>query len=371
MRLTQRFWQGKRVFLTGHTGFKGSWLCLLLNELGADVRGFAFAPAPGAALFADAKIGETIDSIVGDVRDFEALRSAMHAFRPDVVIHMAAQALVRPSYREPVSTYSTNVMGSVHVLEAVRTLGGVRAVVNVTSDKCYDNRENQWAFQETDPMGGHDPYSNSKGCAELVTDSYRKSFFSGAESRCAVGSGRAGNVIGGGDWAEDRLIPDIMRNCRLGRSIEIRSPNAIRPWQHVLEPLGGYLQLAESLYESGREFAEGWNFGPRDEDAIPVREIVDRVTRYWGDGATWHLTGSNHPHEANFLKLDCRKADARLGWTPRTNIDVALKWTVDWYKNFFEGADARTLTQRQIRDFLTTDKDQLCTRRPAAFAKAS
>ncbi|HEX4132517.1 MAG TPA: CDP-glucose 4,6-dehydratase [Pirellulales bacterium] len=353
--MNSRFWRNRRVFVTGHTGFKGSWLCLMLERLGARTTGYALPPPSDPSLFRLARVDEAVETVEGDVRDYAAVERAMRAAKPEVVIHMAAQALVRPSYRDPISTYGTNVMGTVHVLEAVRHVGGVRAIVNVTSDKCYRNNEAPLGYREHEPMGGHDPYSSSKGCAELVTDAYRRSYFSGSEGakdETVLASARAGNVIGGGDWAEDRLIPDVVRSCLKGQSVEIRNPAAIRPWQLVLEPLNGYLMLAERLYEQGNEFAEGWNFGPREEDARPVDHVVSRITQLWGDGASWHVSAGRHPHEARYLKLDCAKARNRFGWRPHTDLETGLRWTVEWYRRIHSGADARNLSNDHIRRFL-------------------
>ncbi len=352
------FWQGKRVFLTGHTGFKGSWLSLWLQQLGAHVHGFAL-PAPSQpSLFDVAQVGNGMDSTLGDIRDAAAVRSAMQAARPDIVIHMAAQALVRYSYAHPVETYATNVMGLVHVFEAVRATPGVRAVVNVTSDKCYENKEWPWGYRENEPMGGYDPYSNSKGCAELITSAYRNSYFNPAayaEHGIALGSGRAGNVIGGGDWAEDRLIPDMVRAIAAGIPVQIRSPHAIRPWQHVLEPLSGYLTLAEHLVEHGAAYAEGFNFGPHDADARPVEWIIGRLCDSWGDGAAWQLDAAPQPHEATYLKLDCSKAKSRLGWQPRWNLAHTIDQIVAWHKAHADGADMRALTLAQISEYQNTE----------------
>ena len=348
------FWHGKRVLLTGHTGFKGSWLSLWLQSMGADVTGFALAPPSKPSLFEVADIARGMSSVVGDIRDLEHLRAVFAERRPEIVIHMAAQALVRYSYVEPVETYSTNVMGTVNVLEAVRTTSGVKAVVNVTSDKCYENREWVWGYRENEAMGGFDPYSNSKGCAELVASAYRSSFFNADKYQqhgVALASARAGNVIGGGDWAEDRLIPDIMRAIGEGRAVNIRNPHAIRPWQHVLEPLSGYLLLAQKLYQEGTAYADGWNFGPSDEDAKPVQWIVEKLTKSWGEGANWKLDGGEHPHEAHYLKLDCSKARARLDWHPRWHLDETLDKIVDWNRAYRDGADMRDVTMSQIKAY--------------------
>jgi CDP-glucose 4,6-dehydratase len=376
--MNTNFWRGKRVFLTGHTGFKGSWMCLLLDQLGASVTGYSQDPPTRPSLFQLARIGDGIESVCGDVRDLVHLTRSLQVARPEIVIHMGAQALVRRSYREPVETFSTNVLGTVNLLEAVRQTGGIRAVVNVTTDKCYQNREMMWGYRENEPVGGHDPYSASKACAELVTEAYRKSFFNVApqvDVQVAIGSARAGNVIGGGDWAEDRLIPDFIRACESGRVIEIRSPTAIRPWQHVLEPISGYLTLAERLHDDGLAFAEAWNFGPHDRDAQPVRYIVNTLTELWGEGAAWKLSAGEHPHEAHYLKLDCSKANNRLGWFPRSNLDTALQWIVDWHKRVRIGDDARAVSIEHIDQFLSLESqhqwNQPLPLPSADFAKAS
>jgi CDP-glucose 4,6-dehydratase len=350
------FWAGKVVLLTGHTGFKGSWLSLWLQDMGAKVIGYALAAPTNPSLFEAADVAEGMVSIESDIRDFAALSGVFAKYQPEIVIHMAAQPLVRYSYANPIETYSTNVMGTVHVLEAARLTGSVRAIVNVTSDKCYENREWAWGYRENEPMGGYDPYSNSKGCAELVASAYRSSYFNHgnfAEHRVALASARAGNVIGGGDWAEDRLIPDIMRAIMQGKPVHIRNPHAIRPWQHVLEPLSGYLLLAQKLYQQGAAFAEGWNFGPNDDDAKPVQWIVESLTEAWGEGASWQLDQGDHPHEAHYLKLDCSKAKARLNWQPRWNLDEALGNIVTWHKAYKGSIQMREITLKQIADFQT------------------
>jgi CDP-glucose 4,6-dehydratase len=351
------FWQGKRVFLTGHTGFKGGWLSLWLQQLGAEVTGYALEAPTTPSLFEVASVARGMVSIIGDVRDGEAIKRAMAQARPEIVIHMAAQPLVRYSYVNPVETYATNVMGVVNLLEAVRATPGVRSVVNVTSDKCYENREWPWGYRENEAMGGYDPYSNSKGCAELVTAGYRSSFFNAekyAEHGTALGSGRAGNVIGGGDWALDRLIPDMLRAIGAGQPVMIRNPHSIRPWQHVLEPLSGYLTLAEKLYTEGPVHAEGWNFGPHDTDAKPVEWIIERMTQEWGAGASWSLDGQDHPHEATYLKLDCSKARGQLGWHPRWDIGQTIAKIVEWHKACDQGADMRAMTLAQITTYQNT-----------------
>jgi CDP-glucose 4,6-dehydratase len=347
------------VLLTGHTGFKGSWLSLWLQSMGAQVVGYALAPPTKPSFFEVANVGKGMTSIVGDIRDLENLRKVFAEHKPEIVIHMAAQALVRYSYIEPVETYSTNVMGTVNLLEAVRSTPSVKAVVNVTSDKCYENREWAWGYRENEAMGGYDPYSNSKGCAELVTSAYRNSYFHPEKYEThgvALASGRAGNVIGGGDWAGDRLIPDIMRAITEGKPVNIRNPHAIRPWQHVLEPLSGYLQLAQNLYEEGPTCAEGWNFGPNDEDAKPVQWIVENLTKDWGEGASWVLDGGNHPHEAHYLKLDCSKAKARLNWHPRWRLETALGAIIEWHRAYRENKDMRELSLMQIGHYVRSQR---------------
>jgi CDP-glucose 4,6-dehydratase len=341
------FWHGKKVFLTGHTGFKGSWMSLWLQSMGAQVHGLALNPPTSPALFDAARVAAGMVSTVGDIRDYATVLSAMRACDPDIVIHMAAQPLVRHSYQAPVETYATNVMGTVHVLEAARALASVRAIVNVTTDKCYENKEWLWAYREDEPMGGYDPYSNSKGCSELVTGAYRQSFFQ--HKNVALASARAGNVIGGGDWAADRLIPDILRAFEQNQSVVIRNPHATRPWQHVLEPLSGYLALAQELYCQGQAFAEGWNFGPRDEDARPVQWIVNEMVQVWGHGARWHLDTSDQPHEANYLKLDISKAKARLNWQPRWDLSTALQHIVQWHHTWLAKDDVQAKCLQQIQ----------------------
>lgn len=354
LEMTPEFWAGKRVFLTGHTGFKGSWLSLWLQSMGAEVTGFALAPPTVPSLFDSARVAEGMHSIEGDVRDLGALGDALRQAAPQIVIHMAAQSLVRYSYAEPVETYAVNVMGTVNLLEAVRQTPGVQAVVNVTTDKCYENREWVWGYRENEPMGGHDPYSNSKGCAELVSASYRASFFNAltyTEHGVALATARAGNVIGGGDWAKDRLIPDILTAFEQGRVVDIRNPNATRPWQHVLEPLRGYLTLAERLCNEGPQWAEAWNFGPADEDARPVGTIVRRMAELWGSDAKWRTDPTPQPHEAQYLKLDISKARGRLNWHPRMGLDQALESIVDWSKRRREGGDVRETTLAQIAHY--------------------
>lgn len=350
------FWRGKRVFLTGHTGFKGSWLSLWLQQLGANLTGYALEPPTNPSLFEEANVADGMISIIGDIRDLEGVNRAIASARPEIVIHMAAQPLVRLSYENPVETYATNVMGTVHLLESVRLVGGVKSIVNVTTDKCYENREWDWGYRENEPMGGYDPYSNSKGCAELVSSAYRSSFFNKDQydhHGVALATARAGNVIGGGDWAKDRLIPDILTAFDCHCPVNIRNPHALRPWQHVLEPLRGYLVLAERLYTQGPRYAEGWNFGPNDDDAKPVGWIVEKLVEMWGEDATWSKDAGDHPHEASYLKLDISKARARLGWQPKLRLEDALNLIVEWTQSRSDGANVRTLSLGQIKAYQT------------------
>ena len=345
--MNRAFWRGKRVLVTGHTGFKGGWLALWLTEMGAEVHGYALQPPTTPSLFEVARVGQRLaSSAIADVRDAAVLAQAVRAARPEIVLHLAAQPLVRQSYREPVETFATNVMGSVHLLEAVRGIDGVRAVVNVTTDKCYDNDGRERPYVEGDPMGGHDPYSSSKGCAELVTAAYRRSFLAARGVR--VATARAGNVIGGGDWAEDRLVPDFLRAIDAGQELVIRSPEATRPWQHVLEPVSGYLALAQRLCEGGEAFDGAWNFGPPLSDAKPVRWIVQRLCE-GVPGARYSVSAAPQPHEAHFLSLDNTKARERLGWRPRWSIADALARTIDWHLAWKAGGDMRAKCLEQIR----------------------
>jgi len=344
------FWADRRVLLTGHSGFKGAWLALWLQSLGAHVTGFSSGLPTHPSLHELARVGEGMESIDGDVCDPEAVAEAVIASKPAVVVHMAAQALVRRAFDQPRETYATNVMGTVNVLDAVRRRpDGVRAVVIVTTDKCYENREWEWGYREDEPMGGHDPYASSKGCAELVTSAYRSSFFSDPAGP-RVASARAGNVIGGGDWGADRLVPDIMRAALAGEVVRVRNPNSIRPWQHVLNPLSGYLVLAQALCESP-EHATGWNFGPVDEDARPVGWMVERMAELWHEELRWALDEGPHPHEARYLKLDSSRARGRLGWRPPVALEEALASIVEWYQALRDGADMRAVTLGQIESF--------------------
>jgi CDP-glucose 4,6-dehydratase len=344
------FWRGRRVLLSGHTGFKGAWLALWLQSLGARVTGFASGVPTKPSLYELARVSEGMQSIEGDVCDHGALVAAVSECAPEVVIHMAAQSLVRRSFSEPRETYATNVMGTVNLLDAVRVAGeSVRVLVNVTSDKCYENREWEWGYRETEPMGGHDPYSSSKGCAELVTAAFRRSFFDSPDAP-RIASARAGNVIGGGDWGAERLLPDIMRAALAGEALRVRNPNSIRPWQHVLNPLSGYLALAQALWDSP-EHASGWNFGPPEQDARPVGWIVERASELWPGELRWAIDDGPHPHEARYLKLDSSLAHARLGWHPLLGLEAALEATVGWYGELSDGADMRAVTLAQIDSF--------------------
>ena len=350
--LDHAFWRGRRVFLTGHTGFKGSWLALWLEKLGAEVTGFALEPPTEPSLYLQAGVDRSLRSIIADIRDFDRLETAVAESRPEVILHLAAQSVVKRGYADPVETYGSNVMGTVHLFEAVRRLGTRCAIVNVTSDKCYAHRSSGAPYREDDPMGGDDPYSNSKGCAELVTTSYRQSFFPPAKPRLqhgvALASARAGNAIGGGDWTADQLIPDLVRAFMADRACLIRSPAGIRPWQFVLEPIRGYLMLAERLAKQGAVFASGWNFGPREADARPVSWIADRLQTSWGGGAKWVRDPGAHPAEAAELRLDASKAAGTLGWQPAIALDATLDWIVEWYRGWASGEDARRLTLGQI-----------------------
>lgn len=343
------FWKGKRVLITGHTGFKGSWLSIWLQTKGAHVIGLSLNPPSDPNIFELARVSDGMISIYGDIRNLNKVSHVINSYRPEIVFHMAAQALVRRSYVEPVDTFSTNIMGTVNILEAVRLSDSVRIVVNITSDKCYKNNEWYWGYREDEPMGGKDPYSSSKGCAELVISSYRDSYFSESED-VKVSSARAGNVIGGGDWGADRLVPDFIRAFLDDRPALIRSPNAIRPWQHVLEPLNGYLMLAEKMWE-GNEFSSAWNFGPEDSDAKSVGWMADNLTQLWSKGARWVKDSNQNPYEANYLKLDCSRARNLLNWEPKLHIETALKWVVRWYRAFQDGQDMRRVTESEIEHY--------------------
>lgn len=356
-RVTSEFWRGRRVMVTGNSGFKGSWLVAWLDLLGAKVSGFALGPPTKPSAFDALELANRCEWTQGDIRDARVLEDALQRAAPEVVFHLAAQPLVRLSYEDPVGTYATNVMGTVHLLDAVRRCGSVRAVINVTSDKCYENLEWVWGYRENDRMGGRDPYSNSKGCSELVTAAMRASFFPVERMdshRVAIASARAGNVIGGGDWNADRLIPDAVRSFVRDEPVSLRNPESTRPWQHVLEPLRGYLVLAQRCIAEPKRFARGWNFGPKDSDAVSVREVIDGFARHWGRGLKvgWQLVGETAgPHEARFLKLDCSAAHADLGWVPTIGLDRALAMTAEWYKAFYAAVPSSALldlTRTQI-----------------------
>ncbi|HAG73178.1 MAG TPA: CDP-glucose 4,6-dehydratase [Gammaproteobacteria bacterium] len=351
MVINPSFWKGKRVFVTGHTGFKGGWICLWLKHLEAEVIGYSLEPATVPSLFEVADVGEGMQSIIGDIRDHAKLSKTILESKPDVVIHMAAQPLVRYSYAQPAETYEVNVMGTVYLLEGVRATPSVKAVVNVTTDKCYENREWIWGYRENEAMGGSDPYSSSKGCAELVTSAYRQSFFEPAG--IALASARAGNVIGGGDWAADRLIPDFLRAMDAGETLNIRSPQAVRPWQHVLEPLSGYLMLAEQLYSNGASFAEGWNFGPSDDDSRTVSWIIERMAEMRKD-INWQCDEAPQLHEANLLKLDSSKARRQLNWQPVWRLQTALQKTLEWHEAWRNAEDMQAVSLAQINDYQST-----------------
>lgn len=341
------FWKGKRVLVTGHTGFKGGWLSLWLQQAGAEVVGYALAPATDPSLFEVARVAEGMTSIEADLHDFDRVRAAVAEFRPEIVLHLAAQAIVRAGYDDPIETYSTNVMGTANLLEGLRLEPGTRAVVVVTSDKCYDNRELERGYREDDPLGGRDPYSSSKACTELVARSYRESFLATASPPVALATARAGNVVGGGDWGKDRLVPDIMRSFLERRPLHIRNPEATRPWQHVLDPVGGYLTLAQRLWRDGGDFAEGWNFGPA-EDPLPVGTIVERLRALWDEPIEVEIDPGPHPHEHHLLRLDPAKAEKRLGWAARLPLPETLEWIVEWHRAHRDGADMRALTEAQI-----------------------
>ena len=347
--ISQDFWQGKRVFLTGHTGFKGSWLSLWLASLGATVKGYALTPPTSPSLFNEAKVDSIIDSQIGDIRDQDVLHNSMTIFNPDILIHMAAQPLVRYSYDAPIETYEVNVIGTAKVLEAARSCPNLKVIVNITTDKCYENDERSEGYKESDPMGGHDPYSSSKGCAELVASAYRRSFLQ--DQGVGLASVRAGNVIGGGDWADDRLIPDILRAFEQHQAVIIRNPASTRPWQHVLEPLSGYLVLAQNLYQFPGKYSEGWNFGPFDEDAKPVDWILNHMVNQW-PGSSWHLDDNTHPHEAGYLKLDISKAKSRLNWHPTWRLEQTLERIVTWHQAWLNKQDMQTICLNEINEYM-------------------
>lgn len=349
------FWKGKKVLVTGHTGFKGGWLSLWLQYMGAEVIGISLEPPTTKNFYKQANIAEGMESLRADIRDLDRIKEIFQHYQPEIIFHLAAQPLVRYSYNNPVETYQTNVMGTLNILEAIRSIKSVRSAVMITTDKCYENKEWDWGYRENEPMGGHDPYSSSKGCAELLIASYRDSYFYDEacnEYKTAIASVRAGNVIGGGDWAEDRLIPDIIRAIESNTIVHIRNPNAIRPWQHVLEPIDGYIELAEKLYVSSDKYAEAWNFGPREDDAKPVQWIVEKMTKLWGENAKWVVDNGEHPHEANYLRLDCSKAHTKLNWWPKWSLETALEKIINWHKKEQEGVDMKLFTLEQIKDYM-------------------
>ena len=361
MTVNPTFWRRKRVFLTGHTGFKGSWLSIWLKSMGVELTGLALIPPTNPSLFYVANVGKGMTSIIADIRDLPTLQRTMLEVEPDIVFHMAAQPLVHQSYADPVETYSTNVMGTVHLLEAVRHTPSIKTVVVVSTDKCYENKEWSWGYRENDPMGGRDPYSNSKSCSELVTMAYRNSYFTpsshdhqqSSTEGVAVATARAGNVIGGGDWAANRLVPDILQAIEQNQSVIIRNPHATRPWQHVLEPLSGYLTLAQYLHTKGQSYAEGWNFGPQYKDARPVHWIADKLVSSWGEGQSsiWLQDDADHPHEASQLKLDIAKAEARLNWQPRWQLETALHHVTSWHKAWLADEDMNKMSEAQIQQY--------------------
>jgi CDP-glucose 4,6-dehydratase len=346
--IDQEFWQGRRVFLTGHTGFKGSWLSLWLVSLGAEVKGYALNPPTSPSLFNEAKIDLIIDSQIADIRDQETLHESMTGFNPDILIHMAAQPLVRYSYDAPIETYEVNVIGTAKVLEVARSCANLKAIVNITTDKCYENDERSEGYKESDPMGGHDPYSSSKGCAELVASAYRRSFLQ--EQGIGLASVRAGNVIGGGDWADDRLIPDILKSFEKSEPVVVRNPKATRPWQHVLEPLSGYLILAQKLYKDQKKYAEGWNFGPNDNDAKPVDWILDKMIAKWPN-SSWKIDANSSPHEAGFLKLDISKAKLKLDWRPIWELNYTLEKIIAWHQAWLNKEDMQAVCLAEIKEY--------------------
>ena len=346
--------KGKKVLITGHTGFKGSWLSLLLHKLDADVYGYALEPPTNPSLFQEARISELITSYIGDIRDYNYLFKVIQKIQPEIIIHMAAQPLVRESYKNPIETYAINIMGTVNLFEAIRQTPGKKVIINVTTDKCYENREWHWGYRENEAMGGYDPYSNSKGCSELVTSSFRKSYFNPKDYKIhgiALASARAGNVIGGGDWAADRLLPDFIKAISANKKLRIRNPFAIRPWQHVMEPLNGYLMLAQHLITNGTKYAQAWNFGPENSDVQNVKWITEAICRLWGDGATFEIDSNPQPHEANYLKLDCSKSNTELGWHPKWDIQLALQSIINWNKLWLNGDDMRSVTENQISEY--------------------
>jgi len=349
--INQVFWKGKRVFITGHTGFKGSWLSLWLQQLGAQVRGFALAAPTNPSIFELCSVASGMESEIADIRDLDLIKKSIASFAPEILIHMAAQPLVRHSYLDPVETYQTNVLGTVNVLEAARAVDDLKVIINITTDKCYQNNEWEWGYRESDPMGGDDPYSSSKGCAELVSAAYKKSFFDLAEMPKRIVTVRAGNVIGGGDWAKDRLIPDILNAFEKSEPIRLRNPNAVRPWQHVLEPLSGYLMLAEQLWDADINYFPAWNFGPHPDNIVSVGAIAESMSSQWGRGAKIEMDLGYHPHEASILKLDNSRAISHLGWSPKLSLEHTLSLIIEWHKAHLDNVDIREVTLQQIKAF--------------------
>lgn len=343
------FWKGKKIFLTGHTGFKGSWMSLWLNTLGAEVQGYSLEPEKPISLFSEAQIDKDMRSTIGDIRDLDNLSKEIILFKPEIIVHMAAQPLVRASYIDPIKTYSTNVMGTANLLEASKKCSSIKTILNITTDKCYENKELDKSYREIDRLGGFDPYSSSKACSELVTSAYRNSFF--LESDVSIATARAGNVIGGGDWSQDRLIPDILGSFASNKKVYIRYPNAIRPWQHVLESISGYLTLIERLYDDGHKYSGSWNFGPNEKDAQSVEYIANKMVALWGNDSSWELDSSSNPHEAGYLKLDITKSKELLSWNPKWNLDQALDKVISWHQKWLETSDAKSICLNQIEDY--------------------
>ena len=357
--MTPQFWENKNILVTGHTGFKGSWLSIWLKSLGANLAGYSLPPPTDPSLFELAEVSDGMQSIIGDIRDLDHIKDVFQERSPEILIHMAAQSLVVKSHVDPYDTYTTNVLGTLNVLEAVRHSDSIKAVIIITSDKCYQNKEWVWGYREYDNLGGVDPYSNSKACAELITSAYRDSYFKKPKppfKDVAVGTVRAGNVIGGGDWAENRLIPDVMQSLANDQQVIIRNPNSIRPWQFVLEPLDGYLTLVERLWTNGAEYAEGWNFGPNENDAQSVSWIVEQLGKLWGTTADWEELPQPYPHEANYLKLDCSKARQKLKWAPKLTLNTTLQWVVEWYQGYDNNENIAALTKNQVTAYQNRNK---------------
>ena len=352
--MNQLFWKNKNILLTGHTGFKGSWLSLWLQKLDVNLVGFSKSIPTKPSLFELADVENGMTSIMGNVCDYEKIEELIKEYKPEIVIHMAAQAILRESYKNPIETYATNVMGTVNLLESIRKTGNIRVILNVTTDKCYEPNALSTGYQETDRLGGYDPYSNSKACSELITSSFRNSFFNPKEHhihQLAIASCRAGNVIGGGDWGKDRLIPDIMRGILNDEIIKIRNPNSIRPWQYVLDPLNGYLTLVEKLWSSGPEFSEGWNFGPSENNEKSVRWIIEKIAELWEHEIKWNVNNDSNLYEEDYLRLNCSKSNTRLSWIPKMNLEQGLSWTTEWYRQYKQNNDMRDITEQQIDKF--------------------